>query len=141
MQTFTEQQPGLHSRIAVKHDAIIDDFVILTAGSTGGYGDDRTLGEKAKDALPGTGRGGSTTGHSTGQGYSRDGSLTSGTGKSTPLLALALQPHVEILLGCPLHLESCCHAGCSKLQLAGFQCLCDLYFMSFSLVKCQVCSS
>eukprot|EP00891_Asterochloris_glomerata_P004741 jgi/Astpho2/4741/Aster-00292 len=42
-------------------------------GSTGGYGDDRPLGEKAKDALPGSGRGGSTTGYSSGQGYGQEG--------------------------------------------------------------------
>ena len=35
-----------------------------------------------KDALPGTGRGGSTSGHSTGQGYSQEGrGVTSGTGQ------------------------------------------------------------
>ena len=45
----------------------------MIAGSTGGYGDDRPLGEKAKDALPGSGRGGSTTGYSSGQGYGQEG--------------------------------------------------------------------
>ena len=56
---------------------------IWSAGSARGYGDDRSLGEKAKDALPGTGRGSSHTGHSSGQGYTQEGrGVTSGTGKS-----------------------------------------------------------
>ncbi len=70
---MTQQPPGLHSRAASIHDAIIDDPIILIAGSTGGYGDDRPLGEKAKDALPGSGRGGNTTGYSSGQGYGQEG--------------------------------------------------------------------
>ena len=89
--------PGNHSRIAS-----IQTLNTWTAGSAGGYGDDRTMGEKVKDALPGTGRGGSTTGHSSGQGYgqgySQEGrGVTSGTGKFMPLLASAVQPHVETL--------------------------------------------
>ena len=84
-----------------------------------------------KDALPGSGRGGSSTGHSSGQGYSQEGrGVTSGTGKFMPLLASGPQPHVETLWCCPLHLGA-----------VFIQCLYDLHFLSFSLVKRQVCSS
>ena len=74
----------------------------MIAGSTGGYGDDRPLGEKAKDALPGSGRGGSTTGYSSGQGYGQEGrGLTSGTGPGKI-------PHC---------LAPCCAAGCCTVWL------------------------
>ena len=58
-------------------------FVAAGSGSSipGEYADNRTMGEKVKDALPGTGRGGSTTG----QGYGQEGrGLTSGTGTGKP---------------------------------------------------------
>ena len=56
--------------------------LLITGVSSGTGNDNRSIGERAKDALPGTGRGGSTTGHSTGQGYGQEGrGLTSGTGQ------------------------------------------------------------
>ena len=89
------------------------------------------MGEKAKDTLPGAGRSGSTTGDSSGQGYSQEGrGVTSGTGKFMPLLASGPQPHVETLWCCPLYLAAVI-----------IQRLYNLHFLSFSLVKCQVCSS
>ena len=53
---------------------------LVTIGASSGTGNDnRTLGEQAKDAW--AGRSSSTTGHSTGQGYTQEGH-TPGTGKS-----------------------------------------------------------
>ena len=58
-----------------------------------------------KDALPGTGRGGGTTGHSSGQGYTQEGrGVTSGTGQ--PVAA------------CPAGGASCAHSQLHCLQLA-----------------------
>ena len=67
-------------------------FVAAGSGSSipGEYTDNRTVGERAKEALPGTGRDSSTTGHSTGQGYGQEGrGLTSGTATGKILHCLA----------------------------------------------------
>ena len=79
---------------------------LVTTGASSGTGNDnRTMGEKVKDALPGTGRGASPTGHSTGQGYGQEGrGLTSGTGQ--PVGA------------CPAGGAVCANSQLYRLQLA-----------------------
>ena len=75
-------------------------FVAAGSGSSipGEYADNRTMGERAKDALPGTRRDSSTTG----QGYGQEGrGLTSGTGAGEILHCLA----------------PCCAAGCCTVWL------------------------
>ena len=81
-------QPGhvqLPASLKQHNCCVVSKSPCASAGSgsstSGGYGNDRTFGEKVKDALPGTGQG-STSGPSSGQGYGQEGrGVTSGTGK------------------------------------------------------------
>ena len=79
----------------IDHKCNVHVSLVTTGASSGTGNDNRTMGEKVKDALPGTGRGSSTTGGSSGQGYTQEGA-TPGTGQ--PLDA------------CPAGLASCASA-------------------------------